>query len=93
MIIKGANIQKIKVERPNITTKVSEISPTTITEVRKIKPMILEIKPMIIKPAKSSKLHLLPRFSVILFQGDSQERISCGIEKKCRVNQMKFNQT
>jgi hypothetical protein len=67
--------------------------PERIIVVLRIIPIILEIKPIMTKEARSSKLKVSPRSSVILFQGAKKDRMSWGSEKKFTVNQKKFFQT
>lgn len=50
--------------------------PERIIVVLRIMPIILEIRPMIIKAARSSKLKVLPLSSVILFHGEKKDLIS-----------------
>ena len=53
-------------------------------------PINREIKFTIIKLAKSSKLKVSPRFSVMRFQGAKKELVNCGNEKKLTTYQNKF---
>tara|TARA_B100000508_G_scaffold104314_1_gene82645 strand:+ start:530 stop:838 length:309 start_codon:yes stop_codon:yes gene_type:complete len=93
MIARGATIQKTYTIKPLTTVANKLMSPSVIITERIIKPMRREIKPIIMYPARSSKFHFSPLPSTIRFQGETQERISCGMEKKCTTNHRKFNQT
>ncbi len=68
------------------------MSPSAIMILRNNIPSRREIKFMIMKLAKSSKLNLSPRCSVMRFQGEKKELVNCFSEKKLTVNQKKFNQ-
>lgn len=81
-IVTGAVTQNIKTINPPTMVTKRQKSPITIMIVRRMNPIIREISPIIIKLAKSSKLQLFPRSSVMRFHGETHERISCGIEKK-----------
>ncbi len=93
MRTKGAPTQKTYVANPVSVTISKLSSPILITTVLIMNPIKREIMPIIIKPAKSSMLNFLPLPSTIRFQGENQDLISWGIEKKLTINQRKFNQT
>ena len=88
----GNTIQAAYTSKPPTRTTASATRPINIMAARIINPIIREKKPIIINPAKSSRFHLSPLPSTILFQGENSALNNCGIEKKWKVNQMKFFQ-
>jgi len=66
--------------------------PMRMIIVRSNIPISLEIRFMIMKLAKFSKLKVSPRSSVMRFQGAKKERASCDSEKKLTINQKRFDQ-